>query len=308
MPIYYTNMNSRDYWIERALDRDAAAMKSENQLIRELNSLYKRAFRDIKNELNTWYNNYARDNGLTFQEAQRVLTPIEMQQYKEHMAILKRIYNDSHNPFILEQINRLQARAYITRQIALIDSIDAVLIETSNNVQITMEDYLMNMYSREYRDTLKALGIKDIPVTPVKAIKEIINYPYAGAMFSDRIWRNKQLLLNYINDDLAKGLIKGTSIQNMSKDLMNRCNSLYYQAERLVRTETNYAMTQGHKNGYIDAGLTQYEFLAAIDFRTSKICRQLNENVYDLDAAVVGTNMPPMHPNCRSTIIPKFNI
>jgi SPP1 gp7 family putative phage head morphogenesis protein len=297
-------MPSREYWLERALDKDIAAKKSEDKLISELNNLYKQSFKEVKKELNNWYNDYAINNSITLQEAQRLLTPIEMKQYQEHIKTLRQLYNASHNPFVLEQINKLQSRAYVTRQMALLDSIDKVLIETSNNVQIAMEDHLINMYQREYKDTLKTLGVKNIPVTPVAAVKEIINYPYAGAMFSDRIWRNKQQLLNYINDDLAKGLIKGSSIQNMSKDLMERCNTLYFQAARLVRTETNYAMTQGHKNGYIDAGLTQYEFLAEIDARTSAICKKSDGQIFNLDNAIVGTNMPPMHPNCRSTILP----
>lgn len=304
MPHYSPNMGSREYWLERMLDRDAAARIDEDRLINQLNSLYRQSFREIRRELNDWYNTYAVNNSLTLQEAQRLLSPIEMRQYQEHMRTLKAIYNESHNPFILEQMERLKSRAYITRQMALLDSIDKILIETSHNIQISLEDHLINMYQREHRAALEALGITDFPVTPVNAIKEIIEYPYAGAMFSDRIWRNKNQLINYINDDLTRGLIKGSSIKNMSKDLMNRCNTLYYQAERLVRTETNYAMTQGHKNGYKDAGLIEFEFSAHIDGRTSPQCRAMDGQVFLIDESVVGTNTPPMHPNCRSTILP----
>lgn len=304
MPNYSPNMKSREYWLERMLDRDLAARVDEDRLINRLNSLYRQSFREIKRELNDWYNTYAVNNSLTLQEAQRLLSPIEMKQYKEHIKILKSIYNESHNPFILEQINRLKSRAYVTRQMALLDAIDKILIETSHNVQISLEDHLINMYQREHRYTLEALEIVDIPVTPINAIKEIIEYPYAGAMYSERIWRNKNQLIQSINDDLTRAIIKGISVQNMSKDLMNRCHSLYYQAERLVRTETNYAMTQGHKNGYKDAGLVEFEFSAHIDARTSLKCRNMDKQIFLISESIVGTNTPPMHPNCRSTILP----
>lgn len=90
----------------------------------------------------------------------------------------------------------------------------------------------------------------------------------------------------------------------MSKDLMNRCDVLYHQAARLVRTETNYVMNQGHLNGYKDAGIKEYKFLAFIDHRTSPQCKGLDGQVIDANDATVGTNLPPLHPNCRSTIIP----
>lgn len=53
MPIYTPNMGSREYWIERALDRDLFSRKTEDEIIREINSLYSQSFREIKNELNT---------------------------------------------------------------------------------------------------------------------------------------------------------------------------------------------------------------------------------------------------------------
>ena len=85
---------------------------------------------------------------------------------------------------------------------------------------------------------------------------------------------------------------------------MSRCDTLYYQAARLVRTETNYAMNQAHLNGYKEAGIKQYKFLAFIDHRTSPQCKRLDGQTINADDATVGDNMPPMHPNCRSTIIP----
>jgi SPP1 gp7 family putative phage head morphogenesis protein len=64
-------------------------------------------------------------------------------------------------------------------------------------------------------------------------------------------------------------------------------------------------MNQGHKKGYEDSGVVEkYEFLAAIDSRTSKLCRNQDGKVYKLKSAVVGKNYPPLHPNCRSTVIP----
>lgn len=304
MPHYTRGMGSRAYWEERMLDRDLFARQSEDEVLRIINSKYKAAFREIRRDLNDFYNRYAVDNNLSLQQLQQRLSPLEMREYRQQMQELQRLYSLYQNEHILQEMQILSNRAYITRQMALLDSINIRLIETAHNVQITLQDYLEGIYRREYAAALEGLGVNSKVVIPTKAIKEIIEYPYAGAMFSDRIWRNKNQLLNYINDDLVKGIIKGSSIQSMSKDLMNRCNTLYYQAERLVRTETNYVINQGHLNGYRDAGVEQYEFLAFIDNRTSRQCKHLDNHVFNIRDAQAGTNLPPMHPNCRSTIIP----
>ena len=186
MGFYYRGMESPEYWRERARDKDAAARKSEDQVLREINDLYSQAFREVKMELDSWFNTYASNNSMTLAEAKRRLSPIEMKTYKTNMERMKKIYNASHSPFVKAEIDRLGSRAYVTRQMALIDSIDKILIETSHNVQITMEDHLIGMYQREYKDTLKQFRIQGTTI-PEEAIKEIINYPYAGEMFSSRI-------------------------------------------------------------------------------------------------------------------------
>ena len=304
---YISNMDSIDYWIERMTDRDNAAKKSEDELINKLYKYNKQAFDEARKELNDFYNKYAINGSLTLQEAQKKLTPIEMEEYKEKMSNLEQLYKITKNNYVFLEMNELKARAYITRQQALLDSINVELIKYSNNVQISMEDHLIGIYRREYESALKDLNISPIPTINTNAIKEIINYPYAGAMFSDRIWRNKKQLLNWINDDLTKHFIKGSSIKSMSNELMDRRNVLKYQAERLVRTETNYAMTQGHLTGYKDAGIEEYEVLAHFDARTSVICQQKDGERIKISNSIVGTNCPPFHPNCRSTVIPVFD-
>ena len=169
---------------------------------------------------------------------------------------------------------------------------------------MTLEDTLIGLFTEQYKEVSELLGIM-APVINREAIKTIIEYPYAGKMFSDRIWDNKDALVKHIKQNLTAGIIRGDSIQKMSRQLKKDLNVLYYQAERLVRTETNYAMNQGHLKGYADSGVVEkYEFLAAIDSRTSKLCKKQNGKVYKLSEATVGVNYPPVHCNCRSTVIP----
>ena len=63
-------------------------------------------------------------------------------------------------------------------------------------------------------------------------------------------------------------------------------------------------MVKSYSDSYKEAGVEYYEYLAVGDDRTSEECMDLNGKIFRLDEARVGENFPPMHPNCRCTIIP----
>ena len=174
---------------------------------------------------------------------------------------------------------------------------------------MTLEDTLIGLFSDQYTKACELMGVM-APGIPREAIIKIIEYPYAGRMYSDNIWRNKDNLVNFINQEITVGIIRGESIQKIARRLRNETKADTLRlaqswAERLVRTEINYAMNQAHLKGYKDSGVVEkYEFLAAHDKRTSKLCRDLDGKMFELSKAVVGENYPPMHPNCRSTVVP----
>ena len=312
---YYTNMSNEDYWIQRDKDKDKSLKKKEDELVKELEKAYKQAFKDIKFELYEFYDKYAKDNKISMTEARKSLSAIDIKKYKSKLDELNKLYKKTGNEKYLMEYKKLSARAKVTRLISLLDTINVELSKISVTVQTTIEDYLIGLYTDEYSDILKEFNIKNDTNINTDAIKEIINYPYAGRQFSDRVWSNKEKLLNYIENDLTTGLIRGLSIQKMSKQLMDKLEVLYYEAERLVRTETNYIQNQAHLNGYDRAGQKRYKISAHLDSRTSDICKSQDGKIYYLKDAQTGINMPPFHPNCRSRIIPvvedikkKYNI
>ena len=46
-----------------------------------------------------------------------------------------------------------------------------------------------------------------------------------------------------------------------------------------------------------------YRFVATLDRRTSATCRDHDGHIYPVDDYSPGTNAPPLHPHCRSTIV-----
>ena len=301
---YWGPLSNKSYWLKRSEELDKVATKVEKEVMKELSALYRDAFRSIEKEVNDFMMQYAKDHKLDYTTVTQTLTPIDLAEYNQKIEELYAMYRDTGSEYIKIEIDRLNARAKITRLQALQDAINVELTKVTHEYQMTLEDALIGLFTEQYKEVSELLGIM-APVINREAIKTIIEYPYAGKMFSDRIWDNKDALVKHIKQNLTAGIIRGDSIQKMSRQMKKDLNVLYYQAERLVRTETNYAMNQGHLKGYADSGVVEkYEFLAAIDSRTSKLCKNQNGKVYKLSDATVGVNFPPLHPHCRSTVIP----
>ena len=102
MPHYTRGMGSRAYWEERMLDRDLFARQTEDEVLRIINSKYQAAFREIRRDLNDFYNRYATENGLTLQQLQQRLSPIEMREYQTQMRELQRMYSQYQSERILQ--------------------------------------------------------------------------------------------------------------------------------------------------------------------------------------------------------------
>lgn len=306
---YWGPLSNKSYWLKRSEELDKVAKMTEKEVMKKLSALYRDAFRSIEKEVNDFMMKYAVDHKLDYATVTQMLTPIDLAEYNEKIQELHAMYRDTKSEYIKIEIERLKARSKITRLRALQDAINVELCKVTHEYQMTLEDTLIGLFSDQYTKACELMGVM-APGIPREAIIKIIEYPYAGRMYSENIWRNKDNLVNFINQEITVGIIRGESIQKIARRLRNETKADTLRlaqswAERLVRTEINYAMNQAHLKGYKDSGVVEkYEFLAAHDKRTSKLCRDLDGEMFELSKAVVGENYPPMHPNCRSTVVP----
>lgn len=137
-----------------------------------------------------------------------------------------------------------------------------------------------------------------------RAVKEIINHNWHGENFSERVWTNTEDVAKEVKGVLIKGELTGASVAEMSADVQKRFEVGAYKARRLIRTEYNYCTNQATLRGYKQNKVERYRYLAILDDRTSEICEEMDGEEFEVSAAAVGVNYPPLHPNCRSTTVP----
>ena len=172
--------------------------------------------------------------------------------------------------------------------------------------EAAIADGLKPIYKGTIKQTNKLLGI-NFTTIPIKQVDKAIRTKWLGRNFADSVWDNKKLLAKTLDKIITDSIISGNSHEKTSAKLAQKCDVETYKAERLVRTETMNCINQGQKESYIDAGCTQYEFLAEIDDRTSTECEGFNRKIINFSDAVTGDNYPPLHPNCRCTTLPVIN-
>jgi len=108
---------------------------------------------------------------------------------------------------------------------------------------------------------------------------------------------------NAITYSCNKGVLEGWGANKIAYEIRNNVdgnqNMGIVRAKMIARTEIINAYNQGKMNMYRQAGLTQYEWLTALDERTCEECTELDGKVFDIGNGQV----PPIHPNCRCTTL-----
>lgn len=195
------------------------------------------------------------------------------------------------------------------RYINLLSEIEAELNNMGARQLYLMNNAMFNAYTLGMQNNLT--GVYQSPLITANltyldkskveaAIKRVWNDKH----YSDRIWANKEALKQYVRSDILAYVIGGTDRRTLITNLADKMNVTRNRATTLVRTESMAYYSNGTIEKYKNSGITAYKYLAALDSRTSETCAELNGKEFSVNAARIGVNMPPMHPNCRSTIVP----
>ena len=138
-----------------------------------------------------------------------------------------------------------------------------------------MTEFLHNAYSENYYHTAfeiakgTRVGSNLARLDP-KRIDTLIRKPWAqdGSNFSDRIWSNKEKLVNKLHTDLSQSMIRGSDPKKAIRNLAQVMDVSRSQAGRLIMTESAAIASTAQKDCFKELGVEQYEILATLDTRT----------------------------------------
>ena len=301
-------MDSEAYWAQRAEEREQYWHKKCQETIeRELASYYRASLGRIQTEIAALYGRFAVDNELTIAEARKLLKGNEFRQWRMDIKEYVKKIEATGDKGLERELNVLAMRSRISRLDKLYSETLVELDKLGRKVSKDMKSFLTDAYKDNYYhglyDIAKAGELQNaVSKVDSKALEDVLRTRWSGKNYSERIWKNQKLLAQTIKDEMMTAVHRGESVEKISKRIAKRMDVGISNARRLVRTELNFVNNQAAFESIEDAGMKYYRFIATLDRRTSDKCRSMDGEVFFLKDMEYGVNIPPLHPNCRSTI------
>lgn len=310
-----TSKGNREYWAKRMAALENEQYQHSAAYYKDLQKQFRIASNDMQMDIERWYQRLADNNSISYAGAKKMLKHNELEEFKwtvekyikagEENAVDQRWMKELENASDRHHISYLEAMKLQAQQ-------HAELLSVQYEGEVT--DFLRKTYGEQYYHTAfelaKGTGVgSNLARLDTRRIDTIIRKPWAqdGANFSDRIWTNKERLVNNLHTELTQNIIRGASPQKAIDSLAKTMEVSRTQAGRLVMTESAAIASAAQKDVLKELGVEQYEILATLDNRTSEICRELDGKVFYLKDYEVGVTAPPFHPWCRTTTVPYFD-
>lgn len=284
--------------------------KAEKQADK-FDKVYQEAKIYLDKEINKIFDKFQRDYGLSQVDARQVLKNMkDKKDLKELHKVLEARPND---PNIQRLLADLDSPAYsfrMKRLERLSDDLDRMRESIYHSEKTDSDAFYSDLMKDSYykatfelqQQTGLAYGFSGLPESEIKHLQSF-SWLDDGSTYSTDIWKNTGKLTSSIKDELLMSLMTGRDTRETAQAIAERFNVGQNNARRLVRTESAFFHNQMELLSYEEADIEKYIFVAVLDKRTSRICQEHDNKVYDRDKAVPGVNCPPMHPWCRSTTV-----
>lgn len=277
----------------------------------QFDKVYQEAKTYLNKEINKIFDKFQRDYGLSQVDARQVLK--NMKDKKDLNELRKVLEARPNDPNIQRLLADLDSPAYsfrMKRLERLSDDLDRMRESIYHSEKTGSDAFYSDLMKDSYykatfdlqQQTGLAYGFSGLPESEIKHLQSF-SWVGDGSTYSTNIWKNTGKLTSSIKDELLMSLMTGRDTRKTAQAIAERFNVGQNDARRLVRTESAFFHNQMELLSYEEADIEKYIFVAVLDKRTSRICQEHDNQVYDRDKAVPGVNCPPMHPWCRSTTV-----
>lgn len=289
---------SKAYWSKRAIGRLTSAEKSTLPYLRKIQRIYTAAARATVEDVKRMYAAYYKNDG-TFDVTalNRIAARGDVQRFLSEMQRL------GLTTYLPDNYKGRMTRLQLLNAQMWAEVHKAAKQEQELSTQ-AYKGIIEEGYYRVGYDMSKGLGENlSFSKLDTATVQQVLDSKFYGEDFSQRIWRSTDRIAEQLGEIVGQGIASGQSSAKVARLIRDRFAVKNYEAKRLVRTETNYFANKAEIMAYEEIGIDKYIFIAVLDNRTSEICQDHDGDIFEVSKAVQGDNVPPLHPNCRSTII-----
>ena len=299
------------YWAKRLEELAENQNLKGDEYVKASEKLYRKAQKSIEDKINAWYGRFAKNNDISFSEAQKRLKTDELEEFKWTVEEYIEKARQSADGSYLKELENASARVHVNRLEFMNTQLEAaarlLYNSTENGLKGLLGDIYEDTYYRSIFEIQKGYGVgASFSRLDTKLIDKVLSQPWAqdGSNFSSRVWSNKEELVRKLKTDFSQSLIRGESrdkiISRLSKDLEQDRK----KTARLVHTETAALQNKAALDAYKELGVEKVRILGTLDSVTCSLCGSMDGMILPRTQLEQGVTEPPFHPNCRCTTVP----
>lgn len=307
-------MNNADYWARRLKIMEDALKDQSYEYVKNLEQQFDAAIAQIDTQMRAWYQRFADNNGITFADAQKLLTTEELKEFKwtvqeyikygkEH-AISGAWTKELENASARVHISRLDSLKLQLRQQAEALT-DARIKATTNASELA---YTQSYYHTAF-EVQRGLGVGwTMQALNTETVKKVLSRPWTvdNQTFTARCWTDKTKLVETVNQELTRMIATGEAPDKAIDAIAKRFNVSKQNAGRVVMTESAYFSSAAQKDCFNELGVEKYRVVGTLDNVTCGLCGDMDGKVFKMSEYQEGSTAPPFHPWCRCCTAPYF--
>ncbi len=308
-------MNSKEYWQKRGELTQAHLMQKADDFADDMEKAYKAALESIEKDISIFFQRFAKNEGITLTEANKLLKAGELEQFK--MTVEEYIQKGIENSVSEKWLKELESVSDLYRisrlkglNIQIQQQIELIAAYKEQGLSKTLQEIFEEGYYRNIFDFQQFTGVGSAFATlDNKAINAALSKPwtYDGETFSARIWKDRDKLKYSLEKILTQGIIRGDSPDKTAKLISKETGTELSASRRLVLTESAAIAERASLESYKELGVDEIEILVTLDEKTCGTCGPLDGRHFPKSDAKTGVNIPPFHPWCRCTTVPYFD-
>ena len=186
---------SKEYWEKRARENENKVYKKASDLKKELDVHYIQAKKEIQKSINDLIARYMFKTDLSYVDAMKYLTSKEFKEFRmsleEYEAEIKRLseINEELANKLRIELETLAMKSRITRLDSLKTQIDIELSKKISKDYNVVEKGISEVYRDFFKIQTTDFGLTGVnTVLSKKTLKMLMQQPWSGANFSERIW------------------------------------------------------------------------------------------------------------------------
>lgn len=303
------------YWQGRFKQMEDAQHDTSIQKMQGIQEQFDRSLAAISGKINVWYQRLADNNGVSMQEARKMLDAWELKEFQWNVEeYTKHAEENEISGAWAKQLENASARVHISR-------LEALKIETQQEVEKlygnctdAIDRHIRDAYTTDFYHTAfevqKGIGVgTSMNRLDPETVEKIVSKPWAvdGKNFSDRLWENKTKLINNMHNSLSRMCITGEAPDRAIDEISKQMGVSKAQAGRVVMTESAVFANKARQDCMEALDVEQFEVVETLDNHTCELCGGMDGKHFRMTDFEIGVTAPPFHPNCRGCTCPYFD-